>query len=53
MGPTLSWAAALNARANSSVNGGMNEKDIFTARLLILRCGQRCLGLAADSLAVA
>jgi hypothetical protein len=33
MGPGPSWAEALRVRANSSVVGSMNEKDIFTGRL--------------------
>ena len=51
MGP--SWADALRARANTITDRNMNEKDIFTVRLLILRCGQRCLSLTADPLAAA
>ena len=33
MGPGPSWAEALSARANSKVDGSINEKDIFTVRL--------------------
>jgi len=32
MGPGPSWAEALRARANSNVDGSINEKDIFTVR---------------------
>ena len=53
MGPGPSWAEALRARANSSVDGSSNKKDIFTCVFLILRCGQRCLGLDARSQAAA
>ena len=33
MGPGPSWAEALRARANSSVDGRINEENIFTVRL--------------------
>ena len=49
MGPGPFWAEALRAMANSRVDSNANDKSDFTVYLLILRCGRRYWGLAADS----